>query len=109
MPRGLWMNQAQLSEPKTSRLVDLSRDSCGRGQGVLMFPDPDRQPPFRRQLLVGVAISALVAGDLLRPVPRVLYVVHATVLLAAVPEAPVDKHRHARTRKHNVSLPTQLG
>jgi hypothetical protein len=66
---------------------------------VIVFPDPDSQPTSGRQLLVRVAISPHVAGDLVRPVPRVLDVVNSPVLLAAVPEAPVDEHGDPRARK----------
>lgn len=73
-----------------------------------VFPDSDRQPPFGCQLLVCVAIPPLVAGDLLGPVPLILDVANPAVLLAAVPEAPVDKHGDAGSRKHKISLAAKL-
>lgn len=76
--------------------------------GLLMLPDPDRDPSCGDQSLVSVAIPVLVGCDLRQPVPAVGAVRAPTVLGAAVPEAAVDEDGHLGAGKDDVGLPSEV-
>lgn len=73
-----------------------------------VLPNTHGCPPSAPELLVGVSVSLPVALDLLGPIPTVGLVLPVTVLCTAVPEAAVDEHRHLRSRKDDVRLPTEV-
>jgi hypothetical protein len=75
---------------------------------ILMLPNPDDSPTGRFELAVGVGIPLLVTGELRLPVP-VVDLWPAAVLGTAVPEAAVDKYRHARPWEDDIGAPAQPG
>jgi hypothetical protein len=71
-----------------------------------MLPDSDNGPAGHFKLTVGVCVALTVASDLRLPIPIVDPRLVA-VVWAAVPEAAIDEHGHARTREDDIDGPAQ--
>lgn len=73
-----------------------------------MLPDPHYHPVGDLELAIGIAIAALVRGDLVLPVGTVrswLGGVDGTT----VPEAAIDEHSDLRRPEHDVDTPALVG
>jgi len=73
-----------------------------------MLPGAHGQPPSGLELLVSVGVAPPVARDLLRPVPRVLAHLPATMFRAPMPEAAVDEHGDPLCREDEIRGPPQI-
>lgn len=73
-----------------------------------MFPDSDDTPARGVQLCISVAITPLVALDLLAP-PICVSFGPSSVQWTAVPEAPVYIHGHTKAREYNISASAYSG
>lgn len=69
---------------------------------VLVFPDPDGQPPRFGEPAIGVAIP-LPGGFHLRGPESGISHCHGVVIRTAVPETAVKEYRHLRPREDEVS------
>ena len=74
-----------------------------------MFPHPQGQPTSVGQGPVGLLVPALVAGDLVGPVPVVDVMAPPAVLGAAVPETAIHKNRDPGRPEDYVGLTAQGG
>ena len=82
-------------------------DPPGCVNGVLVLPDPDSEPPCRRELSIGVPVATDDAVELQAP-PAGVGLGQVAVLRARVPEAAVDEHRDPGTPKQDVDAPTTV-
>lgn len=72
-----------------------------------MLPHSHDEPAGLVEASVGVGIALPISLDLRRPVPAVHVVPTAAMIGAAVPEAPVHKHRDPRLGEYYVGLAPQ--
>lgn len=86
-PRGRFGLTTSPTKPALTHNFRYESRGCG---GIVVLPDSDHQPAGGCQLGVGVAVTGLVAPDLLSPVVGISFRCRPMVW-AAVPEATVDE------------------
>jgi hypothetical protein len=86
---------------KRASVPNAGLDAVGSQSGVLVLPHSNYVPASRGKPPVSVAIAQPIRLDLLAPEVGIVRR-PGRVFQAAVPEAPVDEHRHVRRRENEI-------
>lgn len=90
-----------------SRATDRQIDPFSDHRRLLVLPEPKHDPPQAAEAFACVPVPRYVRSDLPSPVPCIRLRRHE-MLRTPVPIAPVDEHRDAATREHDVRPAPQV-